>query len=77
VTRAETADTGSDAHEMRRFLRALSVSGGRASSRHKNMPLATREQDRVRRKAKALGWVEFERGEWHITQAGRSALATA
>ena len=74
MSRAETNDTGTDADEMRRFLRALSVSGGSSPSRHRNMPIATRAQDRVRRKARALGWATFAKGEWRITDDGRSAL---
>lgn len=57
--------------EMQKFLTAIVLRGGSASRTH--LPIASREQDRVRQKAKHLGWVEYRDGAWHITDQGRAA----
>ena len=60
--------------EMSKFLSALKMSGGSANGRRIRMPLASREQDRARKKCKKLGLAFYSNGEWHITAAGREAL---
>lgn len=60
-----------DAREMSMFLRDIIKQGGAAESIE--CPTATRAQDRIRKKAKALGWVVREGSLWKITEAGRSA----
>ena len=64
-------------YEMKRFLDALVACGGEAKS--SACPSATREQDKARKKAKDLGYVErvarIGRPDvWAITDAGRAAL---
>lgn len=61
-----------EASEMKQFLDTLLQYEGTATSRE--CPLASRAQDRVRRKAKRLGWVTYEGGYWRITDAGRAAF---
>ncbi|WBT40128.1 hypothetical protein [Hyphomicrobium sp. DMF-1] len=60
-----------DIDEMQRFLGALVRSGGHAS--RKFLPRSSNAQDRVRQLAKYLGWAKYSNGEWHITNAGRTA----
>jgi hypothetical protein len=60
--------------EMSKFLLALRLCGGSANGRRWRMPLASREQDRARRKCKKLKLAYFVNGEWHITTEGREAL---
>jgi hypothetical protein len=57
--------------EMQLFLGALVRNGGSASRKH--LPIASRKQDAIRKKAKALGWAEYLTGEWRITDTGRNA----
>lgn len=61
-----------DAREMTTFLKAIVAAGGAASRKH--VPLASRPQDRVRRKARKLGWVSYKAGQWIITEAGRKEM---
>jgi hypothetical protein len=69
--RPETTDDAAPSVEMQRFLTAIVLAGGSASRKH--LPLATRVQDKVRSKAKYLGWAVYKDGEWHITDKGRNA----
>jgi ribosomal silencing factor RsfS len=62
----------SNSPEMKDFLLRLIVNGG--SSSRKTLPIADRTQDKVRTKAKLLGWAKYEAGRWHITDLGRNAF---
>ena len=62
--------------EMGKFLLALKLSGGHANGRRPYMPSASRAQDAARKKCKQRGLAFYVNGEWHITQAGREALAS-
>ena len=61
--------------EAEKFLLALKLSGGSANGRRPRMPSASREQDAARRLCKKYGFAYYVNGEWHITGAGRDALA--
>jgi hypothetical protein len=61
--------------ETRRFLTALATHNGAAS--RKDLPLADRAQDRVRQRARRAGYIEYGGGMWHLTTAGRNALAAS
>jgi hypothetical protein len=69
--RPETLDDTHPSVEMQRFLTAIVLAGGSASRKH--LPLATRVQDKVRSRAKYLGWVVYKDCKWHITDKGRDA----
>lgn len=61
--------------EDRKFLSSLNPDGSFTPSKY--LPLATREQDKARTKAKKNGWAIFARRgvwAWQITEAGRQAL---
>ena len=61
--------------EMKKFLLALRMSGGSANGRRARMPSASREQDAARKKCKKRELAFYVNGQWHITPAGREALA--
>ena len=62
-------------YELKRFLDALAVNNGIAT--RGRLPICTRAQDRARITARRLGYAYYEAGAWHLTDAGREALASS
>ena len=60
--------------QMTMFLDELARLGGAAKNSHMRL-MATREKDRARRKCVKQGLAFYSSPCWHITTAGREALA--
>ncbi|WP_176056636.1 hypothetical protein [Brucella intermedia] len=60
--------------EDRKFLSSLNWDG--SSTLSSKLPLATREQDKARKRAKKNGWAQFDRvpWAWQLQDEGRKVL---
>lgn len=58
--------------EVMDFLRLLDKHP--AGATRSALPIADREQDRIRQRCKREGWAVWRYGRWQITRAGRFAL---